>query len=206
MSNVKAVQEAQAAQKAAEQRAKKDIADYKKIADNKIADAVKDKHSAIRQANKKIKIADKNMQISQGSFVVTLLCCLIVHPVFLSDIWDFVFMPAVWVWNGIDNPVSAVLSLAFFAGIGYGILKLWLYYKKRWCSLSQRVLWASLAAVIIFGEEFQKYLNINLVLLFVVVQIMYLGVLIYLDGYFESKNMIDKWSNIQGKLILRGDL
>ena len=152
MSNVEAVRSAQAAKEAADQKAVKDIADNKKLADNKISEAIKAKNAVIRKADEKIKAAGRNRQIAQGSLLITLLCCLIVHPAFVSDIWDFVYVPAMWVWNSLDGPVSAILTLAFLAGIGYGIFELWRYYRKRWCSLSQRVLLASLAIVIIFGD------------------------------------------------------
>ena len=55
MSNVKAVESAQAAQKAAERQAEKDISDYKKAADKKVSDAVNDKNTAIRKAKEAVK-------------------------------------------------------------------------------------------------------------------------------------------------------
>lgn len=103
MSNVKAVESAQSAQKAAERKATKDIADYKKEADKKISDAVTAKNTAIRQAKDKEKAVKKNQQIAWGTTLITLLCCLIAYPVFSWDVWYFISVPAVWTWEKINN-------------------------------------------------------------------------------------------------------
>ena len=77
--------------------------------------------------------------------------------------------------------------------------RLWLYYRKRWCALSQRILLASFAAVIVFGDIIHKIADINLVLLVIIIQILYLGLLIYLDDYFETQNRTYAWIQIQKK-------
>ncbi len=40
-------------------------------------------------------------------------------------------------------------------------------------------------------------MNTNLVLLIVIVQLAYLGILIYLDWYFESRQQLDTWIRVQ---------
>lgn len=199
MSNVDAVRSAQAAKEAADKKAAKDIADYKMYADNRVSEAVKAKNTAVRQATEKIKAAEKNRQIAQGSLFITLLCCIIVHPVILSDAWDIVYVPAVWVWESKGDVESALLSLACVVGGGFLGYRLWLYYRKRWCALSQRILLASFAAVIVFGDIIHKIADINLVLLVIIIQILYLGLLIYLDDYFETQNRTYAWIQIQKK-------
>ncbi|MCR5509838.1 MAG: DUF6040 family protein [Lachnospiraceae bacterium] len=56
---------------------------------------------------------------------------------------------------------------------------------------------ASLGAIIVFGENIRRYMNTNLVLLIVIVQLAYLGILIYLDWYFESRQQLDTWIRVQ---------
>ena len=228
MSSVKAVQDAQAAQRAAERKADNDILEYKKFADKRIYDAVNDRNTAIRKAKEALKTAGKEQSIAWGSLLMTLMCCLIAYQTFLWDVWYFISVPISWLWDrltvysawldkpyyietisGIDKKyafstgwawtlriLSIVLIFACTAGICYGIYSLFMYYRIRWCNLSLKVLLASLAAIIIFGEGIRKYVSINLVLLFVIIQLIYLGVLVYFDGYFESRYRTDDWEKI----------
>ena len=228
MSSVKAVQDAQAAQRAAERKADNDILEYKKSADKRIYDAVNDRNTAIRKAKEALKTAGKEQSIAWGSLLMTLMCCLIAYQTFLWDVWYFISVPISWLWDrltvysawldkpyyietisGIDKKyafstgwawtlriLSIVLIFVCTAGICYGIYRLFMYYRKRWCNLSLKVLLASLAAIIIFGERIRKYVSINLVLLFVIIQLIYLGVLVYFDGYFESRYRTDDWEKI----------
>ena len=229
MSNVKAVKDAQAAQKAAERKAAKDIADYKKEADKKVSDAENMKNTAIRQAKEKVKAAKKSQKIAWGSTLVTLLCCLIAYPTFSWDVWYFVSVPATWTWNKLNDyaawmekpyyskvvdgveklytfstgwawalrVITFILILACIAGICYGIYRIGLYYKKRWCNLSLKVLLASLAGIIVFGEGIRNLISINLVFLLIIIQLIYLGVLIYFDGYYDTRNRTDEWLKFQ---------
>lgn len=229
ISNVEAVESARAAQKAAERKAEKDISDYKKNADKKVAEAVNDKNAAIRKAKGAVKSAKKNQSIAWGSLLITLLCCMIAYQTFLWDVWYFISTPATWLWDklsdytawlgkpyytktldGIEKKyafttgwawtlriLTIILILACIAGICFGIYRLVMYYKKRWCNLSLKVLLASLAAIIVFGEGIRRYMNINLVLLFIIIQVVYLGVLIYFDGYYETRCRTDDWEQFQ---------
>ena len=82
MSNIKAVQDAQAAQKAAERKAVQDIADYKKYANKKISDAVTAKNTAIKQAKETVRAAKKLAKLGWGLFAVIVLC-IIAYFVFI---------------------------------------------------------------------------------------------------------------------------
>ena len=229
MSNVKAVESAQAAQKAAERKAKKDIADYKESADKKVSAAEKEKNNALRQAKNMVKAAKKNQQIAWGSLLVTLLCCLIAYPTFSWDVWYFISIPAVMVWEklnafaewlsapyytktvmGVDQQttfsdgwawflliLTVILIIACIAAAIYGVYRIALYYKKRWCNLSLKVLLISIAVIIVFGEAIKTYIGVNLVLLLLIVQILYLGVLAYLDVYYDTRSRTDEWEKFQ---------
>lgn len=55
--------------------------------------------------------------------------------------------------------MTLVMVIVFTIGFIYGIYQIWLYYKKRWCNLSLRVLFVTFAGTIIFGEKIQKFVN-----------------------------------------------
>lgn len=93
--------------------------------------------------------------------------------------------------------LSFALLITIITGICYGLYQLWLYYRKRWCNLSLRVLLVSLAAIIVFGPVLKKLLSINLILIVGILQVLYLGVLVYLDGYFDSRYKEKDWLRIQ---------
>ena len=156
-----------------------------------------EKNAAIREADRKVAIAQKERQISRTTLFITILFCAVAYPDFLIDSRDFVFGLIKWcidkiygfsLWlghpyhteyiNGIEKVILystgpawilRVLSLIFVPalvfGICYGLYRVWLYYKKRWCNLSLRVLLISLAAVILFGKGIHEYVSINLCLL-----------------------------------------
>ncbi len=229
MSNVTAVENAQAAKQAAEAKARQDIANCKEEANSKVSEAVKAKNDTIKVANSKIKAAKKSQQIAWGSLIATLFCCLMAYPVFLEDVWEFISAPIILAWDSLNiyakwmaapyyskfvdgteklyayppgtawilRILSFALLITIITGICYGLYQLWLYYRKRWCNLSLRVLLVSLAAIIVFGPVLKKLLSINLILIVGILQVLYLGVLIYLDGYFDSRYKTNDWIRIQ---------
>ena len=170
MSNVTAVKEAQAAELAAEAKARQTIANCMEQANDKVSEAVRVKSETIRIANARIKAHRKKEQIAWGSLLATLICCLIAYPAFLEDAWTFVYAPLSWLWNNLSIPVMT-LSIACTAALGYGTLRLWQYYRKCWCELLLIILLGSLAFIIVFGESIRSFLGINLVLIFAVIQI-----------------------------------
>lgn len=229
MSNVDAVKKALAAQAAAELKAKKDIADYKRQADGKINKAIEAKNEAKKNAKLMVDAAKKKKRIAWGSLATTLFCCLIAYPAFLNDLWDVLTLPFIWIWNSIndyaqwlENPyyskymngvtkrytysagtswllriMSLILATALIVGACYGIVVSIQYYRKRWCSLSLKVLLISTGAVIVFGEGIHSIIKINLIGLLLLIQVAYLGVLIYLDGYFETRSKGRYWIKTQ---------
>lgn len=231
MSNVDTVKKAQAAQKAAELKAKKDIADYRDAADSKVAEAINEKGAAIRTADIRVKMAKKKEKIAWGSLAATLFCCLIAYPAFLNDVLDALTLPFVWAWNGINDYaywleipyysryiegierryaystgmawLLRITSVFFYTalaiGICYGIWSIIQYYRARWCSLSLKVLLISTGAVIVFGEGIHSIMSISLVGLLLFIQVAYLVVLTYLDGYFETRSKDCYWKKIQNQ-------
>ena len=229
MSNVTAVENAQAAKQAAEAKARQDIANCKEEANSKVSEAVKAKNDTIKVANAKIKAAKKSQQIAWSSLIATLFCCLMAYPVFLEDVWEFISAPIILAWDSLNiyakwmaapyyskfvdgteklyayppgtawilRILSFALLITIITGICYGLYQLWLYYRERWCNLSLRVLLVSLAAIIVFGPVLKKLLSINLILLLGILQVLYLGVLVYLDGYFDSRYKEKDWLRIQ---------
>lgn len=229
MSNVMAVRSAQASQKAAESKAEKDLFNSRISANKKISEAMDEKNAAIREADRKVAIAQKERQISRTTLFITILFCLAAYPDFLIDSRDFVTGLIKWcidkiygfsLWlghpyhtefiYGLEKAIPystgpawilRVLSLIFVPalifGICYGLYRGWLYYKKRWCNLSLRVLLTSLAAVILFGEGIHEYVSINLCLLHLLIQIAYLCCLRYLDGCYKNRNKTVEWERIQ---------
>ena len=231
MSSVESVEKAQAAQAAAELKAKKDIADYKKLADGKIDEAVDAKIEAKKNAKLRVDEAKKKERIAWGSLATTLFCCLMAYPAFLNDLWDAITLPFIWTWNGINDYAcwliipyysryiegvekryaystgmawllritSVFFTFALTVGICYGIWITIQYYRKRWCSLSLKVLLISTGAVIVFGEAIRSITRVNLVGLLLFVQVAYLGVLKYLDGYFETRSKDRYWERLQNQ-------
>ena len=94
---------------------------------------------------------------------------------------------------------SLILITSLTAGGCYGIFKTCLYYKSRWCSLSLKVLLVSLAVIIVFGDSIRRYVPINLVLLLILVQAAYIGIIIYLDLYFENRGEWVHWDELQNQ-------
>ena len=212
MSNVMAVRSAQAAQKAAEEKAEKEIFSFRTSANKKISEALEEKNDAIKGADHNIAIAQKESRTARTTLFMTILFCAFAYPDFLYDTWDFVTGLIKWcigmiynysLWlgqpyhtefiNGIEKAIPystgpawilRILSLIFVPAIVFGtcyrIYRIWLYYKKRWCNLSLRVLLTSLAAVILFGEGIREYVNVNLCLIYLLIQIAYLCYLKYL--------------------------
>ena len=100
-----------------------------------------------------------------------------------------------WAW--FLRILTFILIIACIGVVIYGTYRIALYYKKRWCNLSLKVLLISIAVIIVFGEGIRTHININLVLLLLIVQLLYLGVLAYLDGYYETRNRTDEWEKLQ---------
>ncbi len=91
--------------------------------------------------------------------------------------------------------VLAILAVVIFMIVF--ITEVCRYYRKRWCLLSLRVVIATQASLLVFGDAFREHVPINLVLLFFMIQILYLIVLVCLDCHYECEHKLDKWFEIQ---------
>ena len=103
MSNVEAVQTAQAAQKAAEQKARQDILACEAEARGKVYTATLEKKRAIKDAKKRVQNAEKSQRTAWGSFIITLFCCLIVHPSCFYLCSDYVDLEHIEHLRGVDT-------------------------------------------------------------------------------------------------------
>lgn len=109
------------------------------------------------------------------------------HTEFINSIEKTILYSAVPAW--ILRILSLIIVPALVFGICYWLYRVWLYYKKRWCSLSLRVLLTSLAALILFGEGFHTHFDLNLCLLYLLIQIAYLCCLRHLE-FYQKPNKI----------------
>lgn len=89
-SNVMTVRSAQAAQKAAEEKAEKEIFTFRTSANKKISDALEEKNDAIKAADHNIAIAQKESRTAKTTLFITILFCAFPYPDFLYDSWNFV--------------------------------------------------------------------------------------------------------------------
>ena len=53
--------------------------------------------------------------------------------------------------------------------------------------------------ILVFGDAFRKHVPVNLVLVFLLVQSVYLLVLTFLDCHYECEGRLDKWELIQNR-------
>ena len=95
--------------------------------------------------------------------------------------------------------ITLVAVLGIITALTIGIALLVMLYMDRWCTLSLKVMVMSLAVITIFGKSIRTVLPVNLILLFFLIQIAYLGVLWYLDGYFASRQRSATWEYIQNR-------
>ena len=227
MSSVDAVETARRKQKEAEAREKKNVSDANKKADKAINAAKKAEAAAKDKSKKDWAAAKKTQQTSYGLLAFVLLCCAIASEKFLPDVGRFFSVPFWWLNDKLDIYISwmkvpyytksdslgthkyafedgmawflriltALLILVAIIAIIAIIINLVIYYKKRWCSLSLKVLVCTLAVVIVFG----RFISINTLLLFFILQAVYLALLHYIDGCAENRSWEwkEKWEKVQ---------
>ena len=153
-----------------------------------------------------------------GLLAFTLLCCAVMNSQVVSDFLDFFKVPALgiydmvceyseWLiglsdqmeigWAWVVRILVTLLIIAIVFGIACGIIALIQNYNKRWCILSLKVMVITLAIIAVFGEQIRKFVPVNLILLFFLVQIGYLIVLWYFDGFYANRYRSDEWERIQ---------
>lgn len=175
---------------------------------------------AENKAKKAIATLKERSFLYMGLLAFTLFCVGIMNAQVVSDFIDFFVIPAnriyesaceytdwiislsdkmdiVWAW--VIRILLSLLIIAIILGIGYAILSVIKWYKKRWCTLSVKTMVVTLAIITAFGEPLRGFISINLVLLFFLIQIAYLFVLWYFDGYFENRYRLDEWKRIQNR-------
>lgn len=187
--------------------------------------AIHDTYEAHEKQREAEKVAKKSKELLErrsflycGMLFFTLFCQAIINPQVRTDFVDFFSVPAqalydsftsyiswlielstrmeiYWAWI-IRIGLSALLILSLFL-CGVGIAALYKKYKERWCTLSLKVLVGSIAVISVFGEPIRTVVHINLILLFLLAQIGYLGVLWYFDGYYANRYRQDDWKRIQ---------
>ena len=97
--------------------------------------------------------------------------------------------------------ILRILTTALIFGVMFKLVCFvrWIIkkYRERWCTLSLKVLVVSLAIITVFGESIRAVISINLVSLFMLIQIAYLCILWYFDAYFENRYITHIWKDIQ---------
>ena len=195
---------------------------------HEVQEAHKKQCTAETEANVAKETQKKKSFLSFGLLSFTLLCCGIMNSQVVSDIIDFfkvitvvLFEVGFSYFNWIHNPYChtslgkllyfktgmswflRILTFVLILGCIYflvALLKSLLKkYKKRWCTLSVKVISVSLVVITVFGKPIRTILPINLVLLLILTQIGYLGVLRYFDKYFDSRCRADDWKEIQNE-------
>ena len=181
-------------------------------------------HEKQRKAESKVKEAkdtlERKSHLYFGLLAFTLLCCCVMNEQVRTDFVDFFiaiasaiadylsfYVPWLsgfsdkmeWYWAWLLRIVITLLIVAVCFGIGTGLVAIYQRYKKHWCTLSFKVLVGSLATISVFAEPIRQFIPINLIPLFCGIQIIYLLVLWYFDGYFENRYRRDDWKRIQNE-------
>lgn len=155
-----------------------------------------------------------------GLLAFTLICIGIMNPQVSADFVNFFTTPFIGLYNLVCSYTNWLINLSHKIELGWAwvvriLLTIFLislvcyvikviiciikWYKNRWCTLSLKTMVITLAIIIVFGESIRKVISINLILLFFLVQLCYLFVLWYFDGYFANRYRSDEWERIQNR-------
>lgn len=179
----------------------------------------------LQDVKEQLRISKSKQKIPLIGLLFVFICCLIKNKIFLYDLWDFIKVPALWLkdkyllyfnwmkmpyytksnelipfsngWAWTFRIVTPILILAVISAIILGLIFLIRYYKKRWCNLSLKVVIGTFAILAVFGDFIRQYIPINLVLLFLLIQILYLLVLKFFDWIYEVRYGADSWERFQ---------
>jgi hypothetical protein len=102
---------------------------------------------------------------------------------------------AEWAWFFRIASVLVVVALVIL--LGTILLSILRVYKNIWCNLSLKVLSLSLAVITTFGDIIKGWLSINLVLLFLISQVIYIIIWIYISCKQDEWWDYGKWERIQ---------
>jgi lysylphosphatidylglycerol synthetase-like protein (DUF2156 family) len=100
-----------------------------------------------------------------------------------------------WAWFFRIASVLGVVALVILLGII--LLSILRAYKSIWCNLSLKVLSLSLAVITTFGDIIKGWLSINLVLLFLISQVIYIIIWIYISCKQDEWWDYGEWERIQ---------
>ena len=203
-SSVEAVDEAQKKQKEAEK--KMDQAESKACNEKKRAEL------EIRKAKKEVKDRTENMKAMEYfwgmGYITVVLFAILQNGAFRHDFIDFFMIPFMWYvrfckWlvyptydNGFNQKIAytggeawairilAIVAVLFIVVIAMVIIMEAIKrYKKMWDEISQMFLIGSLSGITVFGDVIREYLPVNLILLFIFIN---MGIML-LRGYLRKK-------------------
>ena len=189
-SSVEAVDEAQRKQKEAEKKTEQ--------AEAKARNEKKRAELEIHKAKKEVKDRTKNMKAMEYfwgmGYITVILFAIIQNGAFQNDFVDFFRIPFMWYmrfcdWlvyptydNGFNQKIAytgeevwvirilAIVAVLFIVGILMVIIMETIkQYKKMWNEISQMFLIGSLSGIAVLGDVIRGYLPVNLILLFVFV-------------------------------------
>lgn len=200
-SSVEAVDEAQKKQKEAEKKMEQ--------AESKARNEKKRAELEIRKAKKEVKDRTENMKAMEYfwgmGYIMVVLFAILQNGAFQDDFIDFFMTPFMWYvrfckWlvyptydNGFNQKVAytggevwgirilAIVAVLFIVGILMVIIMETIkQYKKMWNEISQMFLIGSLSGIAVLGDVIRGYLPVNLILLFVFINVGIMLLIMYL--------------------------
>ena len=205
-SSVEAVDEAQKKQKEAEKKIEQ--------AESKARNEKKRAELEIRKAKKEVKDRTESMKSIEYfwgmGYITVVLFAILQNGAFQHDFIDFFMAPFMWYvrfckWlvyptydNGFNQKIAytggevwvirilAIVAVLFIMGIIMVIIMETIkQYKKRWNEISQMFLIGSLSGIAVLGDVTRKYLPVNLILLFILINMGIMLLRIYLRKKFD---------------------
>ena len=206
--------------------ARNELSEYKKISKKEIRKINNQKHLIETEMIKVMDLLERKSRLHWRFLTFILICICVKSKPFLNDIKDSFIeiqksLASIWTeyFEWLSHPSYLTLSDGFKPFTGYTIwiarvmvvilaiilvlfilrkfLNICIFYKRRWCTLSLKVFVISLTVLLIFGDKIKSLLPSNLLLIFLAIQLLYLGILKYMDGYYENRRRFDEWEHIQ---------
>ena len=205
-SSVEAVDEAQRKQKEAEKKTE--------LAEAKARNEKKRAELEIRKAKKEVKDRTENMKAMEYfwgmGYITVILFAIIQNGAFQNDFIDFFRTPFMWYmrfcdWlvyptydNGFTQKIEftggeawairilAIIAVLFILAIVMvTIVEVIKRYKKMWDEISQMFLVGSLSGIAVLGNVIREYLPVNLILLYVFINMGIMLLRMYLRKKFD---------------------
>jgi len=205
-SSVEAVDDAQKKQKEAEKKMEQ--------AEAKARNEKKRAEMEIRKTKKEVKSRTEKMRDAEYfwgiGYITVILFAIIQNGAFQHDFIDFFRIPFTWYvrfceWlvyptydNGFNQKIAytggeawvirilAIVAIIFILAIMIVmIVEAIKRYKKMWDEISQMFLIGSLSGITVLGDVTRKYLPVNLILLFILINMGIMLLRIYLRKKFD---------------------